>query len=54
MNDVERAELRALADLLSRWPTADATAIGYSATVVAVIDATVKDYTVYVHEPVTL
>lgn len=49
MNDTERAELRALAQLLEeKWPTADATTVGYSGDRVAVLDAQVKDFSVYV------
>lgn len=54
MTHAERAELRALALLLESWPTHDVTAVGYSGPVVAVLDATAKNYGLYVHEAVTL
>lgn len=57
MTNTERAELRALAELLDRWPQriGDHFAVGFSGDAMAVVDAQLKDdYSLYVHSPVTL
>lgn len=54
MTHEEIAKLHALAVLLDEWPTRDKTAVGYSGDKVAIVDSVVKDYAVYVLEPVTL
>lgn len=58
MTHEERAELRALADLLERWPRetgAHIGALGFSGPVCAVLDGVTKDdYSLYVFEAVTV